>query len=271
MYCWHVTSEINKLMDFPLYVCPFRLWSNPAVAVFTGATSGLGLPNVHLLDWRRLGVQDVRPHRGEDPEHSPYLSLSLSHARTELEWSMSQKDTQLGFDWNKIKPSVMDLQSFVFINASAPLKTSSSSTPCFISTPTGGQALGPVQEQTQDELWEAEPRPALLLPQEHHPQDGWQTLCLPLRLRRAGHAGKDGPGGADQYECSAHQHRVVAVPGRGDVGPQQRNVGIAVREHSQGTAKAKLSTLGVLAVAALSIHCQKKTQTTLKCSTSGEE
>lgn len=97
-----------------------------------------------------------------------------------------------------------------------------------------------MQEQTQDELREAEPRPALLLPQEHHPQDGRQTLRLPLRLRRAGHAGKDGPGGADQYERSAHQHGVVAVSGRGDVGPQQRNVGIAVGERSQGT---KLSDL----------------------------
>lgn len=48
--------------------------------------------------------------------------------------------------------------------------------------PTGGQALGPVQEQTQDELRKVEPWPALLLPQEHHPQDGGQTLRLPLRL-----------------------------------------------------------------------------------------
>lgn len=52
----------------------------------------------------------------------------------------------------------------------------------FFADPAGGQTLGPVQEQTQDELREAEPWPALLLPQEHHPQDGGQTLRLPLRV-----------------------------------------------------------------------------------------
>lgn len=49
--------------------------------------------------------------------------------------------------------------------------------------------MGSVQEQTQNELREAEPRPALLLPQEHHPQNRWQAIRLPLRLRRPGHAG----------------------------------------------------------------------------------
>lgn len=79
--------------------------------------------------------------------------------------------------------------------------------------PTGGQTLGSVQEQTQDELREAEPRPPLLLPQEHHPQDGGQTLRLPLCLRCAGHAGKDGAGGPDQSERFAHERgRVMAVP-----------------------------------------------------------
>ena len=46
----------------------------------------------------------------------------------------------------------------------------------------GGSALGAAEEQAQDELREAEPRPALLLSQEHHPQDGGEALRLPLRL-----------------------------------------------------------------------------------------
>lgn len=45
----------------------FRFRSNPAVAVFTGASAGLCLPHFHLLDWRRMGVQDVWPHRGKNP------------------------------------------------------------------------------------------------------------------------------------------------------------------------------------------------------------
>lgn len=94
----------------------------------------------------------------------------------------------------------------------------------FFVDPTGGQAVGPVQEQTQDELREVEPWPALLLPQEHHPQDGGETLRLPLCLRHSGHAGKDGAGGTDQSERFAHKHRVVAVSwgtGGSDVGAQQ--------------------------------------------------
>lgn len=54
-----------------LFIYLFRFWSNPVVAVFTGVTSGLCLPNFHLLDWRRLGVQDVRPHRGEETSWVP--------------------------------------------------------------------------------------------------------------------------------------------------------------------------------------------------------
>ena len=42
----------------------------------------------------------------------------------------------------------------------------------------GGAALGHPQEQAQNELREAEPRTALLLRQEHYPQDGRQTLRL---------------------------------------------------------------------------------------------
>lgn len=47
----------------------------------------------------------------------------------------------------------------------------------------GGKKVGCPQEQAQDELWETVARPALLLRQKHHPQDGRQTLCLPLRVR----------------------------------------------------------------------------------------
>ena len=50
---------------------------------------------------------------------------------------------------------------------------------------TGGSALGHPQEQAEDELREAVPWSPLLLRQEHHPQDGWQTLRLPFRLRPA--------------------------------------------------------------------------------------
>lgn len=78
----------------------------------------------------------------------------------------------------------------------------------------GGQALGPVQKQTQDELREAEPRPALLLPQEHHPQNRGQALRLPLCLRRARHAGKDGQGGAGQLERHPTE-RAFTQPGLG--------------------------------------------------------
>ena len=45
--------------------------------------------------------------------------------------------------------------------------------------------MGHPQEQAEDELREAVARPALLLRQEHHTQDGRQTLRLPLRLRPA--------------------------------------------------------------------------------------
>ena len=38
--------------------------------------------------------------------------------------------------------------------------------------------MGCPQEQAQDELREAVARPPLLLRQEHHPQDGRQTLHL---------------------------------------------------------------------------------------------
>lgn len=49
--------------------------------------------------------------------------------------------------------------------------------------------MGPPEEQLKDELRETESRPALLLWQEHHPQDGWKTLRLPLHLQPARAAG----------------------------------------------------------------------------------
>jgi len=46
----------------------------------------------------------------------------------------------------------------------------------------GGTALGCAQEQAQDELREAESERALLLRQEHHPQDARQAIRLQVRL-----------------------------------------------------------------------------------------
>ena len=43
--------------------------------------------------------------------------------------------------------------------------------------------MGYEEEQAQDELREAQPRLALLLRQEHHPQDGGQALRVQVRLR----------------------------------------------------------------------------------------
>ncbi|KAG7247055.1 hypothetical protein CRUP_015791, partial [Coryphaenoides rupestris] len=53
----------------------------------------------------------------------------------------------------------------------------------------GSPAVGSPEEQAQDELREAEPRPALLLRQKHNPQDGGQAIRLLLHLRPAGAAG----------------------------------------------------------------------------------
>ena len=46
----------------------------------------------------------------------------------------------------------------------------------------GCSEVGQEEKQAQDELWEAEPWPTLLLRQEHHPQDIGETLRLPLCL-----------------------------------------------------------------------------------------
>ena len=43
--------------------------------------------------------------------------------------------------------------------------------------------MGSTEKQAEDELREAESRPALLLRQEHHPQDGGQALRVQVRLR----------------------------------------------------------------------------------------
>lgn len=59
----------------------------------------------------------------------------------------------------------------------------------YVAVSPGGPAVGSEEEQTQDELREAESWPAILLRQEHHPQDGWQTLRLPLCLQPARPAG----------------------------------------------------------------------------------
>lgn len=84
--------------------------SHSAVAVPARAAHGQVVPEFHLVDGRRLGVQAVRSGRG-------------------------------------------------------------------------GAALGHPQEQTQNELRETIARPALLLRQEHHSQDGRQAIRLPFRVR----------------------------------------------------------------------------------------
>ncbi len=43
--------------------------------------------------------------------------------------------------------------------------------------------MGTAEEQTKDELREAVPWLALLLRQAHNPQDCWQALRVPIRLR----------------------------------------------------------------------------------------
>lgn len=48
--------------------------------------------------------------------------------------------------------------------------------------------MGRPQEQTKDELREAEPRSALLLRQEHHPQDIREEVRLPFRLQPGEHS-----------------------------------------------------------------------------------
>lgn len=70
----------------------------------------------------------------------------------------------------------------------------------------GGPSLGKEEEQAEDELREVESRPALLLRQEHHPQDFWEALRLPFRLRPAEPAGIHG-GGAAQHAGSSAGHR----------------------------------------------------------------
>ena len=50
-------------------------------------------------------------------------------------------------------------------------------------------SLGRAQEEAEDELRETEPRPALLLRQEHHTQDGRTTLCLPVCVQPRGRSG----------------------------------------------------------------------------------
>lgn len=69
--------------------------------------------------------------------------------------------------------------------------------------------MGSVQEQTENELREAEPRPALLLPQEHHPQNSRQALCVPIRLRCAGYAWEKRSGSSGQHEHLAGERRLT--------------------------------------------------------------
>ena len=56
-------------------------------------------------------------------------------------------------------------------------------------TVSGCAALGFAEKQAQDELREVESGVALLLRQEHHPQDGGQAVRVQVRLRPAVLAG----------------------------------------------------------------------------------
>lgn len=67
---------------------------------------------------------------------------------------------------------------------------------CFLFGLTGGTEVGKEEKQAKNELWEAQPRPTLLLWQEHHPQDFRETLRVSLRVRPAEPAGVHGGGAA---------------------------------------------------------------------------
>ena len=92
----------------------------------------------------------------------------------------------------------------------------------------GRPAVGPQEEQAQDELREAEPRPALLLRQEHHPQDGGQALRLPLCVQPAGPARLRARGAA------RHAGRQRQEPGLSDGTKYTADMGIKPRILSAG-------------------------------------
>lgn len=83
------TCSLQSTHSTNLFMCTFRFWSNPAVAVFTGVTSGLSLSNLHLVDGRWLGVQDVWPYRGEEEAclESHFTQLLYSACDFEVHWS----------------------------------------------------------------------------------------------------------------------------------------------------------------------------------------
>lgn len=79
---------------------------------------------------------------------------------------------------------------------------------------TGGAPVGKEEKQAQDELREAQPRFALLLRQEYHPQDVRQALRVPLRVRPAELAGLHARGTA-RHPGRPAGHGGLSPPGPG--------------------------------------------------------
>lgn len=76
---------------------------------------------------------------------------------------------------------------------------------CFLFGLTGGTEVGKEEKQAKNELRKAQPRPTLLLRQEHHPQDFGEALRVSLRVRPAEPAGVHG-GGAARHAGGAARH-----------------------------------------------------------------
>ena len=57
--------------------------------------------------------------------------------------------------------------------------------------------MGQQKKQAQDELREVIAGAEVLLRQEHHPEDGWEAICLPVCVRPAKCPGVQGGGGAE--------------------------------------------------------------------------
>lgn len=79
---------------------------------------------------------------------------------------------------------------------------------------TGGAPVGKEEKQAQDELREAQPRFALLLRQEYHPQDVREALRVPLRVRPAELAGLHARGAA-RHPGRPAGHGGLSLPGPG--------------------------------------------------------
>lgn len=77
----------------------------------------------------------------------------------------------------------------------------------------GGQEMGEKEKQAQDELWETEPWPPLLLWQKHHPQDSGQALRVPLCVWPAEPPGVHARGAPRHAGCQAGRRWVTGTWG----------------------------------------------------------